>query len=156
MANGFSVTNPSTGASVFSVDNSGNINTSGSLNVGGAANLGGQVTMGGSVSNAQVFGPGAGTNTGGAATSISSPFTVGTAPVLVSSTLDAMCYITIGTPGTAAVLTMGPTTAGTSYTVYTSGTPTTRTLITWRQPAGWYSVFNGSSTTITNQLAITC
>lgn len=71
----------------------------------------------------------------------------------VSTTGNATLYLTVGTPGTAFTITMGPTT-GAENTVVSSITPLAGEVFTVAVPSGWLVKWAGTTTTIANQLAV--
>lgn len=82
-------------------------------------------------------------------------FANGVAAQLAQKVQDAMVYLTIGTAGTAFSIAIGPT-SGVANTVVSSTTPVAGEMYAIRLPAGWYLKWSGTTSTIANQLAVTC
>ncbi len=87
-----------------------------------------------------------GTNTSGVANVSTKSISSGVA-FQVSTTNDATLYIPITGAGTIK-LTMGPTSAGTTYTIYPSSTAVLATVMDVHVPAGFYVVLTLTTATI--------
>lgn len=122
---------------------------SGSLSVGGA------LTSGGVLSSTGLLDINAGSNTASSASVLAPTFANGTAAQLSDTTRDYMVYLTIGTPGTAFTLAVGPT-SGVANVLMGSATPLADEILSFRLPAGWFVKWAGSLTTLSNQTAIGC
>lgn len=98
-----------------------------------------------------------GTNTSGSAPVITGiGATSGSATQLSDHTRDYLVYFTITTSGTATSLTIGHTSGASDVTIVPSGAATAGTLWTFRLPAGWYLKWTGTTTAISNQVAVGC
>lgn len=93
---------------------------------------------------------------GAAPAAASTPtFANNTAAQLAQTAADAMVYFVIGTAGSAFSIAIGPTSTP-ANTIVSSITPTAGAMYSFRVPAGWYVKWNGTSTTLATQRAITC
>lgn len=130
----------SEGNGVLSIDQAGNI-TAPSIKTSGV--------------NAQ----NGGSNTSGSAPIIATPVAGsngGAAVQLSDTTRDYMVYLQIGTAGTAMIVSMGATSAGTDVTLHASGTATTGDLYSFRLPAGWYFKWSATTATLAQSVAVGC
>jgi hypothetical protein len=101
---------------------------------------------------------------GGISTAASAPIigtpvagTNGGAAVQLSDvTRDYMVYLQVGTAGTALVVTMGSTSAGTDVTIHASGVATAGQTVSFRLPAGWYFKWSATTATLAQSVAVGC
>lgn len=131
----------------------------GILATGGSVTGNLTVTGNGVVNGTQAVGgilsANAGVNTSASAPAITPTLANGTAAQLADTTRDYLVYLTIGTPGTAFTLAIGPT-SGVANTLMGSATPLADELLSFRLPAGWFVKWAGTLTTLSSQIAIGC
>lgn len=97
----------------------------------------------------------AGTSTAGSAPALTPTFANGTAAQLADTARDYIVYLQIGTAGAAFSVAIGPTSTP-ADTIFSSATPSSGALISFRLPAGWFVKWAGTLTTLANQTAIGC
>jgi hypothetical protein len=156
MAAPFSVEGSTPGTGVAGMDANGNIWSTGTL-IGSALsvvtyNVTGTGTQGPATYNGiQTFNAGAGLNTSAeAAGTVLSTLLI--APQQTSGTQigdltrDYMCYVVCTAGGAGNTLTIGSTSAQGVGTIFAAATMAAGTQCTFRLPAGWYIMFNGTGT----------
>ena len=151
--NGFNVVTPGTGI-VWEVDQSGNTGQSGNMAVSGTitAAVMNAGTQGATTYTAiQTYAAGSGDNTSAEATGtvlstllIAPQETTGTQ--IGDLTRDYMCYVICTAGGAGNTLTIGSTSAQGAGTVFAAATMAAGTQCTFRLPATWYIMFNGTGT----------
>jgi len=106
---------------------------------------------------AEVINANAGTSSAGSAPVLTALGAVsGTALQLSDLTRDYLVYLTVTTAGTATSVTLGPTNAASAVTIMVSAPATAGQVISFRLPAGWYFKWTGTTTAISNQVAVGC
>lgn len=148
MAGPFSVEGQVPGSPVWSVDAVGNTVQSKNLTVAGTVFSAGPVLTTGQL----VAGTGGINTSVTAASTILSTLSIGNQQTsgtqLPDTTRDYMCYVTTVGGGGGNTLTIGPNSTATTATIFANATITTVASIpiSWRQPAGWFVMFNGTAT----------
>lgn len=106
---------------------------------------------------AEVINANAGTSSAGSAPVLTALGAVsGTAIQLSDLTRDYTVYLEVTTAGTATSVTIGHTLSANDVTIMTSAAATAGQVITFRLPAGWYYKWTGTTTAISNQVAVGC
>ena len=106
---------------------------------------------------AEVINANAGTSSAGSAPVLTALGAVsGTALQLADLTRDYQVYLTVTTAGTATSVTLGPTNAASAVTIMVSAPATAGQVISFRLPAGWFYKWTGTTTAISNQVAVGC
>jgi len=80
----------------------------------------------------------------------------GSAVQLTDVTRDYMVYLEVGTAGTAFIVSMGHTSAGTDVTLHASGTATSGSVVTFLLPAGWFFKWSATTATLAQSVAVGC
>lgn len=117
--------------------------------------VGGSLTVTGAMAVDGVLSAAAGVSTAGSAPALTPTFAGGVAAQLADITRDYIVYFQIGTAGTGFTLAIGPTSTP-ANTIFTSATPVSEELISFRLPAGWFVKWSGTGTTLAAQIAIGC
>lgn len=133
--------------------NPGILATGGSVT--GNLTVTGNSTVSGTTTQSGVVSMNAGSNTSGSAPVLTPTFANGTAAQLADITRDYVVYFQIGTAGTGFTLAIGPTSTP-ANTIFTSATPLSEELLSFRLPAGWFVKWAGTSTTLASQSAVGC
>jgi len=105
----------------------------------------------------QVVAPQAGMSSAASApilTAVAGASTVATQ--LSDTTRDYMVYLQVGTAGTLFIVTMGHTSGASDVTLHASGAGISSEVISFRLPAGWWFLWSGTLTTITQSVAVGC
>lgn len=143
MAAPFSIEGSVPGTQVWGVDAVGNTVQTGTVT---AASITGAVQTG-----ITTFQLGAGNNTAAEANGtvlstllIAPQQTTGTQ--IGDTTRDYMCYVICTAGGAGNTLTIGSTSAQGAGTIFAAATMAPGTQCTFRLPAGWYIMFNGTGT----------
>jgi hypothetical protein len=156
MAAPFVVESTTPGTQVWGVDAAGNTVQSGNMAVAGTTTSGATVNNGTITDNGIVFRNG-GINTSGGIKYIATlgfGVSAATGTQISDVTRDYMIYLTTSAGGAGATVLIGPTSACTS-TVTASGSIGTGVCVSYRLPAGWFSMWT-TAVAVGQQNAISC
>jgi hypothetical protein len=157
MAAPFVVEGATPGTQVWSVDASGNTVQAGTMSVTGATSFTGAATVGGTLTENGITVQNAGINSSGSVHYIATlgfGVSAATGTQLSDTTRDYMVYLTTSAGGAGATVLIGPTSACTN-TVSASGSVGTGVCISYKLPAGWYTMWT-TSVAVGQQNAISC
>ena len=156
MAAPFVVEGSTPGTQVWGVDASGNTVQSGNMNVTGTT-ISGATTNNGTQINNGITVQNAGVNSSGSVNYIATlgfGVSAATGTQISDHTRDYMVYLTTTAGGAGATVLIGATSACTS-TVTASGSIGTGVCISYKLPAGWFSMWT-TAVAIGQQNAISC
>lgn len=123
--------------------------------ISGNLSVGGNLSANGTITSTGLLDVNGGSNTATSAPVLVPTFASTVAAQLTDTARDYMVYLTIGTPGTAFTLAIGPT-SGVADVLMGSATPLSDELLSFRLPAGWFVKWAGTLTTLASQIAIGC
>jgi hypothetical protein len=156
MAAPFVVEGATPGTQVWAVDASGNTVQSGNMLVTGTT-ISGATTNNGTQINNGITVQNNGVNSSGSVHYIATlgfGVSAATGTQISDTTRDYMVYVTTSAGGAGGTMLIGATSACTS-TVYASATVGTGILVSYKLPAGWFSMWT-TAVAIGQQNAISC